>query len=82
MRASNLVRGKKFQSLPKPTSPLLLLVQLQIQRVQGSFHGDKSGRIVKLPTQLRRIPKLRISEAIPALPHYPFMVHTGKNLTW
>jgi len=40
---------------------------------QGTFPWGKSGRVVKLTTLFHLMPRLRMSAAIPPLPHYVFI---------
>jgi len=53
--------------------------QLPIQCLPDFFFRDKSGQGVTLITHLHRLPKLRISGAIPLLP-YVFMGWTETTL--
>jgi hypothetical protein len=71
VRGSNAGRGKLGFLFSKTQRPALGPTQLRIQYVPGFFRG------VTLTTQFHRVPRLRMSGALPLLPLYAFMACAG-----
>jgi hypothetical protein len=66
----------------KASRPALVSIQPPLQRVMGAlFSRKESGWNVKLASYLHLIPRLRMSAAIPSLPHIPLHGVHGDTFT-
>lgn len=75
----NIIRARDF-SLPHNVQTASGAHTTSYSACTGILFPEHIGRGLKLSIHLHPVPRLRISEAIPQLPLYDFMVWTGKPL--